>query len=211
MSKEEILITVPRALLDKVGSFQGIVPFSPYHLPLVDQKNFVEIPRSQAEEDPSHKQLIVYFTVRDRMQFLSYWRNPKGGDKRLHGLLTMGFGGHVNTADKTFVGAVARELAEELGNSPVRSLELKGLINDDSNKVGEVHLGLYYEIQLYRWNQEDTGDLNVGRASLTPWKTLEENYDQMESWSKLVYDYIRGRAIRPLVAPEIVRITPESL
>lgn len=208
---EEILITVPRTLFDKIGSFQGIIPFGPKHLPLLDRQNFVEIPRQDAEEDPTYKQLIVYCTIRDRLQFLTYWRSPKGGDKRLHRKFTMGFGGHVNTEDHTFIGALARELREELGNSPVRSIELRGLINDDSNKIGEVHLGLYYEVILFRWSGEDTGDLNVERASLTSWKTLEDNYEDMESWSKLVYDYVTHRAIRPLVAPELVRITGENL
>lgn len=193
---EEILITVPRTLLEEVGIFQGIIPFAPRHLPLLEEKNFVKIPRTLAEDDPTYKQLVVYFTVRDRMQFLAYWRG-KTGDHRLHQKFTMGFGGHINDQDHSFLGALAREFQEELGKQPVRRIELIGLINDDSTKIGEVHLGLYYEVLLYDWSQSQDGDLG-DRVQRTSWETLEENLEHMEGWSKYVFQFNSKRVIRPL-------------
>jgi predicted NUDIX family phosphoesterase len=204
--KIETLLTIPRKLLDEVGAFQGIVPFAPEHLPLLDRRNFIPIPRPKAENDPSFKQLVVYFTVHDRLQFLSYWRSPKGGDPRLHRQFSFGFGGHVNTGDPTFLNAVVREILEEVGPSLIRGIELIGLINDDSNPLGRVHLGLYYEVRLMRWNGEETGDLNISRASLTSWEVLAENYEAMESWSKLVFKYILQAGLGPLVGNEMVRV-----
>jgi predicted NUDIX family phosphoesterase len=204
--KVEQLLTVPRSLLEKVGVFQGIAPLSPAHLPLLDRRNFVILPRPKAEEDPTYKQLVVYFTVHDRLQFLSYWRDPKGGDPRLHRQFSFGFGGHVNTEDPTFLSAVIREILEEIGPSLVRGIELIGLINDDSNPLGRVHLGLYYEVKLFRWSGEGTGDLNIARTQLTNWEGLVENYDSMESWSKLVFNYLQTAGLHSLVGNEIVRV-----
>jgi predicted NUDIX family phosphoesterase len=204
--KVEHLLTIPRRLLDEVGAFQGIIPFSPQHLPLIDRRNFVVLPRPRAEDDPRYKQLVVYFTVHDRLQFLSYWRDPKGGDPRLHRKFSFGFGGHVNTGDATFLNAVIREILEEIGPSLVRGVELIGLINDDSNPLGQVHLGLYYRVTLFGWSGEETGDLNISRARLTPWEVLAENYESMEGWSKLVFQYIQQAGLRPLVGGEIVRV-----
>jgi predicted NUDIX family phosphoesterase len=204
--KVEQLLTIPRALLEKVGVFQGIIPFSPAHLPLVDRRNFIIIPRPRAEEDPTYKQLVVYFTVHDRLQFLSYWRDPKGGDPRLHRQFSFGFGGHVNTEDPTFLSAVIREILEEIGPSLIRGIELVGLINDDSNPLGLVHLGLYYEVKLFRWNEETTGDPNISRAQLISWEGLAENYNSMEAWSKLVFDYLKTAGLSALVGNETVRV-----
>jgi len=211
MSKtgEEQLLAVPRRIFDKVGAFQGIVPFSPAHLPLLDWRNLVTIPRSKAEENPAFKQLVVYFIVHDRLQFLSYWRSPKGGDPRLHRKFSFGFGGHINNEDEGCLSAVVREIKEEIGPSTlVRAVELVGLINDDSDPIGEVHLGLYYVVKLYVWDGEATGDLNIERPRLVSWEVLAENYEVMEGWSKLVFNYIKQQGLRPLMGDEMVRVIP---
>jgi predicted NUDIX family phosphoesterase len=206
MAKEEQLITIPRKLFDAVGPFQGVVPFSPAHLPLVDQRNWVVVPRSQAEEDHTYKQLVVYFTVHDRLQFLSYWRNPKGGDPRLHNQFSFGFGGHINVQDGSYLRAVVREICEEIGISLIQKVELVGLINDDSDQIGLVHLGLYYQVRLFFWDGEETGDLNIERPRLVSWETLGENLESMEGWSRLVYNYIQRQGLRLLTGNEMVRV-----
>ncbi len=188
--REEVLVTVPRTLFEKAGAFQGITPLSPKHLPLLLEENFVHIPRSKAEEDTNYKQLVVYFTVRDREQYLSYWR--KNGDKRLLNRYTMGFGGHVNTEDTSFLGAVARELTEEIGNSPVKTIQLMGLINNDDSPVGQVHLGLFYEVTLFHWHEKAAGD---EQARLTSWPALESNKEAMEGWSRMVFEYLNRSSL----------------
>jgi predicted NUDIX family phosphoesterase len=203
---EEQLIVIPRRLFNEVGAFQGVVPVSPAHLPLLDRRNCVTLARSKAEENPAYKQLVVYFIIHDRLQFLSYWRSPKGGDPRLHRKFSFGFGGHVNAQDPTYLNAVAREIREEIGPSLIQAVELVGLINDDSDALGQVHLGLYYEVKLYYWNGEETGDLNIGRPRFTSWEMLAENYEAMEGWSKLVFGYLKRRGVRPLVGNEMVRV-----
>ena len=111
---QERLTTIPRKLLDEVGSFHGVVDFDSKYLPFLSPENFITVPRPQAEENPSFKQLVVYFTVRDGFDYLTYWRGKAKGDARLHAKFSFGFGGHVNEGDISPLAALARELQEEI-------------------------------------------------------------------------------------------------
>jgi predicted NUDIX family phosphoesterase len=116
--------------------------------------------RDTAEEDPSFKQIIPYivFATPARKLF-TYRRTPKGGESRLHGRRSIGIGGHINTDDfgadnpsplVTYTRGLHREIAEELELEPWRiyESEVVGLLNDDTDKVGSVHLGVVHLIML---------------------------------------------------------------
>jgi predicted NUDIX family phosphoesterase len=198
----EQLVTIPRTILEEVcpeGVFHGVKPFSLSLLPLLDSKNFQIVPRNLAEEDPTYKQLVVYFTVQQNRKFLSYWRSPKGGDARLHRKFSFGFGGHVNEGDITpprdpGLATVAREIKEEI-DATIESVVFRGFLNDDSDPIGRVHLGLLYDVKVS--NYAETGDDNIERPELVSWNTLHERYDDLEGWSKHVYDFIDKGLIRP--------------
>ena len=77
-------------------------------------------------------------------------RLAKGGEERLHDKLSIGVGGHLNPPDAADRAAILsqgarRELAEELvleARDLAGPIEALGLINDDANAVGAVHVGL---------------------------------------------------------------------
>ena len=79
-----------------------------------------------SEEDESFRQIIPYVVLRSPGRIFSYARTARAGERRLHGLRSVGVGGHVNPEDlpdglpglvaapePALVAAAGRELAEE--------------------------------------------------------------------------------------------------
>jgi predicted NUDIX family phosphoesterase len=108
---------------------------------------FVE--RARAERTPSWKQVIPYCVVTSGERILLLKRRAKGGDARLHDKLSIGVGGHINPIDHAsgsdlVLAAARREITEELEVRGAFELRLVGYLNDDSNPVGAVHVGLVF-------------------------------------------------------------------
>ena len=81
---EEVLV-VPRALLDEIGTFDGIrtAGLEAAVARLLDPASHFFMDRAAAEEDPSHKQLIPYCVFRCGDRILHYTRGKSGGESRL--------------------------------------------------------------------------------------------------------------------------------
>jgi predicted NUDIX family phosphoesterase len=107
------------------------------------------VQRERAERTPSWKQPIPYCVVASEERILLMKRRAKGGEARLFDKLTIGVGGHINPVDNELEAelvrnAARREIAEELALETEPDLRLAGFLNDDSNPVGAVHLGLVF-------------------------------------------------------------------
>jgi len=107
------------------------------------------VQRERAERTPSWKQPIPYCVVASEERILLMKRRAKGGEARLFDKLTIGVGGHINPVDNELeaelvLNAARREIAEELALETEPDLRLAGFLNDDSNPVGAVHLGLVF-------------------------------------------------------------------
>ena len=150
------------------------------------------IPRPEAEDDPSRKQLIPYVVVRDGSQIYLMERTRAGGDPRLHLKATIGVGGHLNPVDQgedALMEGLRREWSEELAADFEPRFELVGLLNDDSNPVGSVHLGVVFTVEAdggavaVREHEKLSGRFaspaEVGAA-----------WDRMETWSQLVATHL---------------------
>ena len=154
---EEVLV-IPRALLDEIGSFEGLrtVGLNEAIRRLLDPANHFFMERAAAEEDPSHKQLIPYCIFRCGDRILHYTRGKSGGESRLHAKISVGVGGHVNPIDMgegrsgpdAYHAAVTREIEEELDLPEEHAHRIIALLNDDSNPVGQVHLGIVHLVEL---------------------------------------------------------------
>lgn len=154
---EEVLV-VPRALLDEFGAFQGIrTDGLKVVIPrLFDPENHFFMDRAAAEEDPAYKQLIPYCIFRCGDRILHYTRGKSGGEGRLHAKISVGVGGHVNPVDMddgrtgrdAYHAAVTREIEEELNLPGPHEHRIIALLNDDTNPVGQVHLGIVHLVEL---------------------------------------------------------------
>jgi len=113
---------------------------------------FVE--RERAERTPAWKQVIPYCVVASDDQVLLMKRRAKGGEARLFDKLSIGVGGHINPVDnpvdhqpsggELVLAGAHREIDEEIEVRGEFELRLSGYLNDDSNPVGAVHLGLVF-------------------------------------------------------------------
>ena len=190
---EEVLV-VPRALLDELGSFEGIRSegLDEALERLLDPANHFFMDRATAEDDPSHKQLIPYCVFRCGDKVLHYTRGKAGGENRLHAKISVGVGGHINPVDtgggrtgrNAYLAAVAREIEEELELPGGYESRIIALLNDESNPVGQVHLGIVHLIDLDSDAVSSREDalLDLG---FTPLAELNEGeFARLETWSQ---------------------------
>ncbi len=144
--------------------------------------------RATAEVDPNHKQLIPYVVVRDGARVFLMDRTDAGGDPRLHGKASIGVGGHLNPVDQgedALMAGLRREWTEELEADWEPTFRLIGLLNDDSNPVGAVHLGVVFVVDAagrrvdVREHEKLIGAFAGADAVAAAW-------DRLETWSQLV-------------------------
>ncbi|HET7645107.1 MAG TPA: hypothetical protein VFM03_01345 [Candidatus Limnocylindria bacterium] len=144
--------------------------------------------RPVAEEDPDSKQLIPYVVVRDGPRTFLMQRTNAGGDARLHGKASIGVGGHLNPVDHgedALMAGLRREWDEELEADWEPEFRLVGLLNDESNPVGAVHLGVVFEVEAagrrvtVREHEKLTGAFATRDELAAAWNRLE-------TWSQLV-------------------------
>lgn len=146
------------------------------------------IPRSDAEEDPSYKQIIPYVVLTQQGKVFATRRLNKGGESRLHGKISIGIGGHINPVDETdrksvLIHGLERELDEEVDIEHRGQLVPRGLINDDSNGVGAVHLGLCFTMEVEgRVAVKETEKLTGAWMSVDE---LKAEYNNMETWTQI--------------------------
>lgn len=159
---------------------------------------FVE--RDHAERTASLKQLIPYSIVECDGRVLLVQRTAKGGETRLHGKHSIGIGGHINPEDlevdarpgRTVLDAGSeREIAEELDVRGTYEVRRVGLLNDDSNAVGAVHLGIVQVVHVRGTVTIREKEQLQGR--LVPCEelgVLSQQGANFETWSQLLLPHL---------------------
>lgn len=188
---EEILV-IPRSLFDELGSFQGIkTDIDNYLESILDPKNNFFMDRGKAEEDQSFKQIIPYCLFHYNGRYLHYVRGKSGGESRLHAQGSVGIGGHINPVDEreghlglaTYLAGVEREIEEELNIEGGHKNRIVGLLNDDSNPVGKVHLGVVHIFDLDT-DQVSSNEDALAELAFYDADTLKgEMLERLETWS----------------------------
>lgn len=151
--------------------------------------------RPAAEDDPAHKQLIPYVVVRDRDRVFLMERTTAGGDARLHGKASIGVGGHLNPVDDgrdPLTDGLRREWQEELSTGWDPDFRLIGLLNDDSNPVGAVHLGVVFSVDA---EGREVAVLEQDKL-VGSWASMADvraAWDRLETWSQLVAEHLLAR------------------
>ena len=149
-------------------------------------------PRPEMETDPAYKQIIPYVLVTRGAEAFVMQRLKKGGEQRLHGLLSLGVGGHINPVDEAegsaLTAGLRREVDEEVALERVVSLTPLGVINNDRDEVGRVHLGFLFRL-------EAEGAVTVRETeklsgSFMPIAALPALRDKMEGWSQIALEVL---------------------
>ena len=155
MPTEERVLCFRRQLLEELGVFQGLSLDVEKYLPVVTSPSrILYLNRSEAEQDKRYKQLIPYVLILCRDRILRYRRGKGGQETRLHGLYSVGIGGHISEEDHGLFSnqlgyheGMRRELMEEVDIEAANEIAV-AVINDDSTEVGFVHLGVVHVVQV---------------------------------------------------------------
>ena len=190
MATEERVLCFERNLFEKLGAFQGISLEVEKFLPVVTaHSNNTYRNRSEAEHDKRYKQLIPYALIICGDKILRYRRGKGGQETRLHGLFSVGVGGHISEEDNGlfssgigYAEAMRRELMEEVSIDAAKEMAV-AVINDDSTEVGYVHLGIVHIVYVA---DESLANRRSGIVSpeFVPMSEAVKNPDAYESWSR---------------------------
>jgi predicted NUDIX family phosphoesterase len=200
MEEEQVLV-VPAEALREVGYFEGFAYPSDKYIFAPERQQFM--PRGQAEQDASFKQLIPYVIIVRGGLVAAYSRGKAAGEKRLRSRRSIGFGGHINpndgfgvpkavkgldNFDKRYVAGLMRELQEELKFIPPKrqwAFQTVGFINDDETDVGRVHFGIVHMLNLPVGRRMVAREADIQNLD---WRTpddLQKHTAEFEVWSQL--------------------------
>lgn len=192
-AKTEQVMVVKTELFHQLGSFQGFNSETQKYLPtLLDPSNTDYRPRDLMEQDPSFKQLIPYCIFQylddgDAKHVFQYTRGAGGGESRLHAKKSVGIGGHISTEDIgddcPYELGMQRELSEEIQIDTQYEQTMVGLINDDSNEVGQVHLGVVHLFTVAS-PKVNSRELEIAGAGFSPLEDVMAEIDRYETWSQ---------------------------
>ena len=190
---DEQVLVITRELFDQLGAFHGLkCDVDRYLDAIFSEGNNFFIDRNDAEEDPGHKQIIPYAIFRYGGKFLHYIRGKSGGEKRLAAKGSVGIGGHINDTDgasgslanSTYLAGVDREIREELNISGDFKQRAVALLNDDTNEVGKVHLGVVHLVDLETSEVTSNEEAITELSFFTP-EELQSRSNSLETWSRI--------------------------
>jgi predicted NUDIX family phosphoesterase len=190
MATEERVLCFERRLLDNLGTFQGLSLEVERYLPVVTSaSNLAYLNRSDAEHNRRYKQLIPYVLLIYIDKILRYQRGRGGQETRLHGLYSVGIGGHISEDDhelfsknRGYQEGMLRELMEEVAVQGTKEAAV-AVINDDSTDVGYVHFGVVHVMHVDKENVAGRRSGIVG-PEFIPIADALKDPSGYESWSR---------------------------
>mgnify|MGYP006392093103 FL=1 len=206
----ELVLAVSREALG-VGTESGIFPID---LNSIDSEAYALLPRHIADNKSDSSvalgklfpQILGYVQlVNEQGEILSYAR--KGKEKGLHGLRSIGVGGHVSheelvtaiyrSDDPTQLPKLTeliqlglrRELLEEVGIDIGTYMEANQLLVSDSNITSQVHVGLPMQLNVVESDiiLEESEFLDARWISV---EELKATVDLYEPWSQLIIQHM---------------------
>lgn len=195
MAQDEQILVVERNVIEQTGMFHGLnFNVQPY-LEVIFSGVPDFKPRSEMETNPDFKQLIPYVIMCCNGKYVTYLRGKRAGEKRLVGNRSIGIGGHINPVDdmslfsfrETYLNAVKREVEEEVNVETAYTDRIVALLNDDTNEVGQVHLGV---VHLWTLASEAVSkrEQMINQLAFMSMDELLTVRDEMETWSQLCVD-----------------------
>lgn len=192
---DESILVVPNSEFVKIGKFQGFEPdYEKYADALIGNAFFCQ--RRYVETNPRYKQLIPYVILMYDNMVFEYRRGKATAEHRLRSLWSIGIGGHVNEQDPsskpywgTITNSMWRELYEEVDIQCDGVPMIAGLVNDDSNDVGRVHLGIVVHFILDRPEVQPRED-GISESRFITIPEAKKSRDRYETWSQFCLDAI---------------------
>ncbi len=193
---DEMILVVKRDYLFSQAqpAWTGLkeVDFDAYLSLIQEKKQF--LPRTHMEVDPAYKQIIPYLIFAHNDTYFLMQRTNVSGEKRLHNKFTLGIGGHIREEDmehNSIFEWARREFHEEVNYHDDFTIQPLGVINDDSNPVGQVHIGFVFLIKGSTPTISVNEELKSGQ--LVPLEDCKALGDSLESWSQFVVSFLEKK------------------
>lgn len=193
---DERVLVIKSEILFKDGIWQGLKTDNlDYYIDLI-KNNYEFKRRGDVETDLSFQQIIPYIIFNFKNKYFIYKYLPETGEQRLVDTYQLGVGGHINPIDgqngNVLEAGMMREWSEEVNfKGNILEKKLVGLLNDDTNPVEQVHLGLVYNFV------GDSPEISIKETDKMEGKLVDlidiGDYikDNPGIWVKLVYrDYL---------------------
>ncbi len=190
--KAEKILVVKRAKILEEDAFSGFLPIANFaeYLGIINtHKEFLW--RADMELDVNYKQIIPYLIFNFQDKFFLMQRKSTASESRLKNKYSLGIGGHIRQEDmqnNDIFDWAKREFSEEVyykGNITIKPI---GVINDDSDPVGQVHMGFVFLLTGDSDNIKVKSELKDG--TLLTLEECEHFYSSMENWSQLAVSYL---------------------
>ena len=191
----EMILCVPDREVRKLDIAEPFHPDPPVNIgaKLVGSATFQM--RGRVEDDEEWRQIIPYVVSRYEGRVMLLERLPTQGEERLHNLLSIGAGGHINPSDSMNGGrnvienAMWRELTEELEFEEKPEATMAGIINFRGDPVARVHLGFVYFADFAE--EPRIREVDKMKGKFVAPEELPSYYSRMEGWSKVLVDYLK--------------------
>jgi predicted NUDIX family phosphoesterase len=188
VSDEEVYV-VPRSVVMPTEGWHGLRTDSVAELVEAIGRAGRFAPRGAMERDESFKQVIPYLVLRDGERYFLMHRTKGGRDERLHDRWSIGVGGHLNPGDGGIDGGLKREWDEEVDADFTPEFRLVALLNDDTTDVGRVHLGVVYVADA-AGRPVAIRETDKLEGEFAPPERVREVADDLETWSRLAFEYL---------------------
>ena len=195
---DEMIWGIPRATALPHGPWSGFRVFASREegeAEIARLEGAVHVrPRRELELDPEWKQPIPYAIAifRDAAnQAHLFWMDRLEGtsDRRLHGRASFGVGGHIGAADSGIESALTREWNEEVATPAMPRFTPIGLLNDDSDEVGRVHLGVVF-LAILSSPEIQVREREKLAGALVPLEEAVARAGELEGWSAALISHI---------------------
>ncbi len=200
-----------RKLLEELGVFQGLsLDVEKYLRVVTGSAHVLYMNRSDAEQDRRYKQLIPYVLIICHGKILRYRRGRGGQETRLHGLYSVGIGGHISEEDHELFSSglgyqegMRRELMEEVAIEEVKEAAV-AVINDDSTEVGYVHFGVVHLMHAAKETMAGRRSGIVG-PEFVPITEAVKDLAGYESWSRFCLEHLDALLSKAAASGDTVR------
>lgn len=219
MSKPQFIIGVKNnTLVDKIGLAEGLNPVDIMTIAGEMQEGIVIGQREALESDESVRQVLPYVILSQfdssvgLMKYITYRRTKKVGESRLAGNVSVGWGGHIDLVDVqhqdsvidligTIGVAVNREITEEVlflnpeaasGDMVDLSLLSVGILLDNSNDVGKVHMGVIINGQLPEGTIVQCAEEELEIMTPMTASELLNSGLPLENWTRISIEYLES-------------------
>jgi predicted NUDIX family phosphoesterase len=190
---DEKVLAVQRSLLfDIIPQGFVVTDLGVFEQKIMKSKEFLW--RSSVETDFVYKQIIPYLIFTYNNRFFLMKRRDTTTESRLKNCYSLGIGGHIREDDivegaaNSIADWAMREFIEEIKYPGTLKISSMGILNDESDEVGQVHTGFVFLLE------GSTDQISIKDehewGGLVTLQEAQAHYHQMEKWSQMVFDFL---------------------